>query len=112
MGGTAIAAERAPRLQRCLACGLWQAPLRLRCGSCGATNLEWAIASGAGRVQTFTVVWQRYRAGERVPYTVALVELEEGPRILARLEGVAPDLRLDQRVSVEIDEAGTPVLCI
>ena len=49
----------------------------------GSSDLEWVEASGFGTVYSITV--NRTRAGD---YNVALVELDEGPRIITRIEGV------------------------
>lgn len=49
----------------------------------GATDLEWVPASGRGTVYSITV--NRTRQGS---YNIALVQLEEGPRLMTRIEGV------------------------
>ena len=49
----------------------------------GRNDLEWVEASGLGTVYSITV--NRTRAGD---YNVALVELDEGPRLMSRIEGV------------------------
>jgi len=82
------------RLQRCRTCGLHQHYPRLLCSHCGADALEWVTASGRGTVHSFTVVRQNgvppFR--ERVPFVVALVELDEpGARMLAAMPTVPPD---------------------
>lgn len=54
----------------------------------GATDLDWIEASGRGVVHSTTVVRQK----PPVPsYNVALIDLEEGPRMMSRVEGVAPE---------------------
>ena len=54
----------------------------------GARDLEWAEASGRGTVHATTVV--RVKPPQQ-PYNVVLVDLEEGPRVMSRVEGIAPD---------------------
>ena len=49
----------------------------------GAADLEWVEASGFGRIYSITV--NRARTGS---YNIALVELDEGPRLMSRIEGV------------------------
>jgi len=49
----------------------------------GAMDLEWVEASGRGTIYSITV--NRAREGS---YNIALVQLEEGPRLLTRIEGV------------------------
>jgi uncharacterized protein len=72
-------------LPRCTACGEIRFPPRLRCPRCGSNGTEWVTASGRGRVYSYVVVHQRlHPAFDRyLPYAVALVQLEEGPRMLA-----------------------------
>ena len=66
---------------------------RDHCPRCWATDTEWQDASGRGTVYTFTIVHQNDLPpfNERVPYVVAIVELEEGVRMTANIEGCAPD---------------------
>ena len=74
-------------LQRCTACGhLWHPPLP-RCPVCHSAEVEWTPASGRGRVYTYTVAYHATHAAmaDKVPYVIALVDLEEGPRILTNL---------------------------
>lgn len=54
----------------------------------GARDLEWVQASGRGTVHATTVV--RLKPPQQ-PYNVVLVDLEEGPRVMSRVEGMAPD---------------------
>jgi uncharacterized OB-fold protein len=66
----------------------------------GARDLEWVEASGRGTVYATTVV--RTKPPQR-PYNVALVDLEEGPRIMSRVEGIAPDeVRIGMKVRARI----------
>ena len=69
--------------QVCPACGNRQFYPRAVCTACGATP-EWATASGRGSVYTFTIVRQNHAKGfkDEVPYAVAMVELEEGVKLL------------------------------
>ena len=53
----------------------------------GCTDLEWVEASGRGQVYSTTVVRQKPPAAD---YNVALIDLEEGVRMMSRVEGVAP----------------------
>jgi hypothetical protein len=54
----------------------------------GATDLEWVEASGLGTVYSTTVIRQKPPAPD---YNLALVELAEGPRMMARVDAIAPD---------------------
>ena len=63
------------------------------CPTCGSRNVEWIQASGRGTLHTFAIV---HRAPvpafrDRVPFVVALVDLDEGARMPTNLIGVEPD---------------------
>ena len=70
-------------LQRCRACGRVQHRPRALCVSCLSDAIEHFVASGRGRVYTFTVTHQNGARGfrEALPYVLAYVELDEGPRV-------------------------------
>ena len=66
----------------------------------GADDLEWVEAAGTGTVYSVTVVRTKPPAE---PYDVALVDLDEGPRLMTRVEGLPADqVRIGQRVKVRI----------
>jgi len=73
------------RYQHCGACGAAQTLARYACTTCGSTVLEWRNASGSGTIYATTEVMRapsdHFRA--LVPYTIALVDLDEGPRLMA-----------------------------
>ena len=94
-------------VKRCTSCGTTFFYPRVYCPSCWSAETEWEQASGRGRVYTFTVVHQNDLPpfNERVPYVVAIVELEEGVRMTSNIEGVAPDeVRCDMPVQVSFRE--------
>lgn len=89
---------------------------RARCPSCWSPAVSWQTASGRGTIHTYTVVRQNgarpFR--DRVPYVVVLVDLDEGPRMLATLENAAPEaVTIGARVRVafrhETDDVVLPV---
>lgn len=66
----------------------------------GATDLEWVPASGHGTVYSATVIAPRPPAA---PYNVVLVDLDEGPRIMSRVDGVeAASVRIGMPVEARI----------
>lgn len=75
----------------------------------GLTDLEWVPASGRGTVHACTVVRPR---PPQEPYSVVLVDLAEGPRLMSRVEGVAPEaVRIGMAVKARISQSGEmPVL--
>lgn len=54
----------------------------------GATDLEWVAASGRGTVYSTTVIRQKPPTPN---YNLALIDLAEGPRMMSRVEGIAPE---------------------
>lgn len=90
-------------IQRCTRCGGFRFPPRNVCPDCMSLEHEWARASGRGKIYSFVVVHQAFGPAwkEDVPYPVAIVELDNGVRILSRVvgrEGTA--LRIDLPVEV------------
>lgn len=76
----------------------------------GATDLEWVEACGAGTVHATTVIRQRPPAQS---YNVALVDLDEGPRMMSRVEGIAPEaVRIGMRVKARIAREGEAHLVV
>jgi uncharacterized OB-fold protein len=79
-------------VQRCVDCGTHQLYPRDRCLTCRG-SVEWVEASGRGSVYSYTVIRQNYARPFRdwIPYVVALIDLEEGPRVMSNVVGVDPD---------------------
>ena len=70
----------------CTACGQPHFYPRLLCPHCGSDALQWRAASGRGQVHTFVINHKAAKGFEdRAPYVIAVVELEEGPRMLSNL---------------------------
>jgi len=94
------------RLPRCRGCGKCHFYPRALCPFCWSTDLEWIKASGKGKLHTFWIP-QRAVMGITGPFIVAIVELEEGPRIATNIIGVDPDpknVRCDMAVEVVFDD--------
>jgi hypothetical protein len=70
-------------IQRSAATGRHVFYPRVAAPGTGIADLEWVAASGLGTIHAITV--NRTRSGS---YNIALVELDEGPRLLSRIEGV------------------------
>jgi uncharacterized OB-fold protein len=107
-------AARAGRLvyQQCAACGQRQLFPRLLCHRCLATDLRWAEASGRGRVISHTTIHQAAHPAfaAEVPYLYALVELDEGPRVLTNLVQVDPEeVRIGMAVKVRFTRASDEI---
>lgn len=105
------AAQRRLLLQKCCACGSVQFPPRHHCAQCWEAELEWVESSGKGTVESFTIVRRapvpQFR--DRVPYVVAAIRVDEGPRMITTLLGDgALEVRIGDAVTVdfEVDAAG------
>ncbi|GAB2478636.1 OB-fold domain-containing protein [Comamonas humi] len=96
-------------MQHCGACGRWQFYPRPFCVHCEADAPQWRRVAGTGKVYTYTV---NHRAPNpfmkaRLPYVVAMVELDEGPRLMANVLDVQPgDMAIGKRVEVVFERVG------
>jgi len=76
----------------------------------GAMDLEWVAASGRGTVYSTTVIRQRPPA---TSYNVALIDLEEGPRMMARVDGIPPEaVHIGMAVAAMITRDGEQPLLV
>ena len=80
-------------LATCAACGEVRLPTSPTCPTCLGEGFEWNEVSGRGTVYTFAIMHQRYHPAWEpdLPYNIAVVELDEGPRMPANIIGVAND---------------------
>lgn len=100
-------------IQHCTACGAYLAPGSRACTECLSEALEWVPASGRATLFTFAVMHQRYHPGfyNDLPYNIAVVELEEGPRLNTNVVGVAnEDLRVGMPLTVTFEELGEGIV--
>lgn len=76
----------------------------------GATDLEWVPASGRATVYSTTVIRQKPPTPH---YNIVLVDLEEGPRMMSRIEGIAPeDVRIGMPVAARIVQDGEQAVVV
>lgn len=79
---------------RCKTCGSKFAPPRPICVDCHSTDMEWIQMKGTGKLAAFTSIavgpgfMEAEGFGRDNPYVVGVVELDEGTRVDARIEGV------------------------
>lgn len=96
-------------VQRCSACQTTQLGSEI-CNHCFATQLEWVAASGRAVIHSFVVMHMAYHPAFAPPYSAAMVELEEGPRIPVYLVGgLAPKIGQTVVVAFASAENGTSV---
>ena len=92
------------RLQRCSTCAAFRFPVTPLCPECLSFEYDWALCSGHGIVYSYTVVRHQTHPAFPVPYTMLLVELEEGPRVVAQFrapDGTAVSMGMPVRVEWE-----------
>ena len=96
-------------LQSCVGCGAPRFYPRHLCPRCWSPETRWIEASGRGRVHSFTIIHRppSPEFAERVPYVVALIDLEEGPRMMANVVGAdALSVEIDDPVAVTFETRG------
>jgi len=68
----------------------------------GSANLEWRVSKGLGTVYSTTVV---HAAKDQPPHNVALIDIDEGYRMMSRVEGIDPmQVKIGMRVKVKINQ--------
>lgn len=88
-------------LQRCTTCAGWEWTPQMACSVCHTETLAWRETSGRGTLYSYSVVTRPQTPEFATPYVVAIVELEEGPRLLTDLVEVDPaDVAIDMPVEV------------
>jgi hypothetical protein len=90
-------------VQRCRACRTFRHPPRAVCPACLSSEIEWVRASGRGTVYSFTVTHQNQAPGfrERLPYVLAVVELDCGVRLMTNVVDTPPaSVRIGMPVEV------------
>ena len=97
-------------LPKCDDCGAYHFFSRVLCPHCHGTAISWKQAGGKGRVHTTTVVRRKPERGG--DYNVCVVELDEGVRMMSRVEGIAPgEVVIDMPVTAFVGEAeGVPAV--
>jgi uncharacterized protein len=95
-------------IRRCRDCAAASAPEAASCTSCASPDLDWTVASGAGQLVCWTVVTRAPNPAfaALVPYTIGVVELEEGPWLYLRVEHDG-ELTPDQPVRIAFVHSDT-----
>lgn len=110
------AAQQKLVMQRCHECNAWVWTPRPSCNECGSDKVEWTPMSGRGEVYSFTVIRQiAGRAASQafqsdIPYVVAWVDLDEGPRMITNIIGCpVEDVAIGMKVAVVFEQASNDV---
>ena len=92
-------------LQRCSDCGLVRHPPRYHCPRCTSGSFGWSPSTGRGQLFSWTVTHMPFDRGwaDEVPYITAVVELDDGARLVGALEGVAvEELRIGLPLALRV----------
>lgn len=91
------------RIQRCPECGTLRHPPGPMCPSCGAEKPDYILAAGTGEIFSYVVHHHPAVPGKQLPIVIALVELDEGVRMLGELVGADPErVEIGQRVELAL----------
>jgi len=95
-------------IQKCQDCEAFNFYPKMYCANCLSSNLDWVKTSGLGKVYTHMTVYayQPTEFTDDVPYVVAIVELDEGVRMMTNVVGCPPDeVQCEMRVKVVFEKA-------
>src|SRR5665213_1204118 len=102
------------RLQRCTACSNVYFPPRPFCPKCASRKVESFVSSGKGKLSSYVINTRPAPGFEAdAPYAIAVVELNEGPRLMTSIVGVAqtPEtLPIDAPVEVAFESVSEAIL--
>ncbi|MFL6062195.1 MAG: Zn-ribbon domain-containing OB-fold protein [Marmoricola sp.] len=88
------------RIPRCNACGALRFPPGPACQSCEAYDRGYVVAAGTGTVYSYVVHRHPPVPGKELPIVIALIDLDEGVRMLGEVVGV-DDLEVGDRLRVD-----------
>jgi uncharacterized OB-fold protein len=103
------AREQRLLIRKCVDCGEMHFMPRHLCPACWSDHLEWLDAKGTGSVHSFTIIRRAPVAtfASNAPYVVALIDLDEGPRMITNLLGQdALSVKIGDRVEVTFEDRG------
>jgi uncharacterized OB-fold protein len=89
-------------IKNCRDCGRHHAYPRPFCPHCWSENVDWVEASGRATLYTFSIVRQNDLAPfrDRLPYVAAVVDLDEGPRLMTNVVDCAVE---DVRIGMPLE---------
>ena len=96
-------------IRKCKACGAFHFMPRHLCPACWSDQLEWVQAKGTGSVHSYSVIARPPMAAfnASAPYVVALIDLDEGPRMVTNILGDdALSVQIGDRVQVTFEDRG------
>ncbi len=106
----------AMQIQQCASCHKFIFYPRAVCPHCGSRDLQWTPVSGRGKIYGFTINMGRHPStaafANDVPYVIAVVELEEGARLMTNIVGIAPSpdkIKVGMDVVVQYDDVSDAI---
>ena len=91
-------------IQRCKQCGTLHHPPRPMCWKCQSLEWDYIVSSGKGTVYSYVVMHRPQFPGYEYPLVAAVIDLEEGTRIVSNLAGIEPaDVKIGMPVKVSIE---------
>jgi uncharacterized OB-fold protein len=95
-------------VQRCTACGRWRQPPRRFCAGCTSDEARFEPVCGRGRVLSISVSHRSLDPGwaESLPFATLVVDLEEGPRVVAATTLIPTQVTIGLPVQVRIEPRG------
>ena len=90
---------------RCSGCGHIEFPPRADCPGCGGQGFEWVDISGRGTLVTYTTIHAAPTGfSDRAPYTIGVIDLAEGGRLLSWVRGVPEEeLRVGMELRAQVE---------
>lgn len=82
------------------------------CHTCSSTHYAWEQASGRAKVYSWAVIHQRFHPAfsDNLPYNVAIVELDEGPRMVSNITGCSNDaIHIGMSLNVVFEEVSAEI---
>ncbi len=90
--------------QKCGDCGRLRHPPRPVCPKCRSLNIEWEPSSGKGTIYSKTIYRKSPHPGMKAPFTVVLVELDEGLKLISNMVDIKnDDIKIGMQVEVVFD---------
>ena len=78
-------------LQKCKSCGSFLNPPRPMCPQCQSVEQEWVPPTGKGKIYSWVTYQESPHPAFKAPYSVALIELEEGVRLVSNMVDTKPE---------------------
>lgn len=97
------------RIQRCTSCGKLRHYPRPVCDGCFSIDWDWVVASGRGRLHSWTIAHHAFHPAfaDKLPYILAAVDLEEGVRAMGRMDHAhVALLRVDLPLRARFEQDG------